>query len=327
MKRYTKEFLRDLYYMMLRIRTCEENLVEPILNGEIRCPVHLCSGEEAVAVGVCAALSENDYVFGTHRSHGHYIAKGGGIMELVAEVYGKAKGCSRGRGGSMHLINPEKGMLGAAPIVAGTISLAVGAALASKIRKDNRISVSFFGDGATCEGVLYESLNFAALRRLSVIFVCENNLYSTHMPIKKCRPNEEIYRIGEPFDITSFKVDGNNVIDVYETAAKAVELCRYSEGPVLIECKTYRLRGHVGPDDNIQGAHMDIRPKEELEMWRERDPIVNFEKALIINNILNIKDVTEIKQQIKKEIDDAFAFVHGSSYPDGTEVTRYVFKE
>jgi TPP-dependent pyruvate/acetoin dehydrogenase alpha subunit len=183
MKHYSKDFLRELYRTMLRIWVCEERFVEPILKGEVRCPVHLSTGEEAIATGVCAALSESDYIFGTHRSHGHYLAKGGSMQELVAEVYGKATRCSKGRGGSMHLTCPEKGVVGAVPIVGATISLALGAALASRIRQDHRVTVSFFGDGATGEGVLYESLNFAALKKLPILFVCENNLYSTHMPI------------------------------------------------------------------------------------------------------------------------------------------------
>jgi acetoin:2,6-dichlorophenolindophenol oxidoreductase subunit alpha len=326
MEKHSKNFLLQLYKMMLRIRLCEESFVEPILRGDIRCPVHLCSGEEAVAVGVCSALAERDCLLGGHRSHGHYLAKGGGLKELVSEVYGKKTGCSRGRGGSMHLINPETGMLGSAPIVAGTISMALGVALASKIRKQNMVAVSFFGDGATGEGVLYESLNFASLKKLPIIFVCENNLYSTHMPIRKCRPNNDIYKIAEPFDILSFEVDGNNVVEVYEAAEKAVAHCRQGEGPVFIECKTYRLRGHVGPDDNIQGTHIDIRPEEELAMWRAKDPVEVFGKKLVTDGILNDEDIRNIKKQLEKEIEEAFLFTDTSAYPDESEVMNYVFK-
>ena len=177
---YSKSLLEKLYRIMVRIRFCEESFVQPILAREVLCPCHLYSGEEAIAVGICASLNDEDYVFGNHRSHGHYLAKGGGMNQLVAEIYTRETGCSGGRGGSMHLIDVEKGMLGSAPIVAGTISLAMGAALASSIRKDNRVTVSFFGDGATGEGVLYESLNFAALKKLPIIFACENNFYATH---------------------------------------------------------------------------------------------------------------------------------------------------
>ena len=327
MKKYSKEFLRQLYITMLRIRLCEESFIEPIINGEVRCPVHLYSGEEAIAAGVCAALNKEDYVFGTHRSHGHYLAKGGGMKELVAEIYGKKTGCSKGRGGSMHVIEPEIGMMGAAPIVAGTISLALGAALASKIRKENRVSVSFFGDGAAGEGVLYESLNFARLKRLPILFICENNYYSTHMPIRECRPNEDIFEIGKPWDILSLKVDGNDVLEVYEAAKKAVDLCRAGEGPVFMECVTYRLRGHVGPDDNIQGTRMDIRPKEEVEVWRKKDPIVNFENYLIKDKILEKADIEEIKREAGKEVEEAHLFAKNSSYPNESELSKYVFKE
>jgi pyruvate dehydrogenase E1 component alpha subunit len=327
MKKYSKEFLRQLYRAMMRIRICEESFVGPILKGEIRCPVHLYSGEEAIAAGVCAALSETDYVFGTHRSHGHYLAKGGDMNGLVAEIYGKESGCSKGRGGSMHIIEPEKGIVGAAPIVAGTISLAVGAALASEIRKENKVSVSFFGDGATGEGVLYESLNFAALRRLPIIFVCENNFYSTHMPIRECRPNNDIFKIGTAFDIVSQKVDGNDVLEVYEVAQKAVDLCRNGEGPAFVECVTYRLRGHVGPDDNIQGTHTDIRPKEEVEEWKKKDPVVNYEKVLLENEVLSKKDIRQIKQKVENEVDEAHVFARSSSYPNESELSKYVFRE
>jgi len=326
MKNYSKELLINLYITMLRIRLCEEGLVEPIFSKDIRCPVHLYSGEEAVATGVCAALEEGDYIYGNHRSHGHFLAKGGSMNELIAEIYGKETGCSRGRGGSMHLISPDKGMLGSAPIVAGTISLAVGAALASKTGKQGKVSVSFFGDGATGEGVLYESLNFSALRKLPVIFVCENNHYSTHMPIRKCRTNEEIYKIAMPFDMLSIQVDGNNVLDVFDAAKRAVRQCRNNEGPVFIECKTYRLRGHVGPDDNIQGVHTDIRPEEELESWRERDPIASLERILLKDYQITLEYIEEIKSQVTKELETAFLFAESSPYPDEREMNKYVFK-
>ena len=326
-QKFSLNFFRQLYRTMVRIRLCEESLVPPILNGEIKCPVHLYSGQEAIAVGVCAALTSKDYIFSTHRSHGHYLAKGGSLKKLVAEVFCRETGCSRGRGGSMHIIAPEIGILGAAPIVAGTISLAVGAALAAQIRKEKRVSVSFFGDGACGEGVLYESLNFASLKKLPVIFACENNLYSTHMPIKECRPRNNIFQSGIPFGIKSFRVDGNDVLKVYHTAQKAVDLCRKNQGPVFIEFLTYRLRGHVGPDDNIQGHHTDIRPKSEVEKWRKRDPLVSFENYLVKNNISKKKDLEKIKSNIEKEVQNAHVYARNSSFPPGKELKKYVFKE
>lgn len=325
--RYSKELLKKLYRTMVRIRSCEESLVQPIINGEVRGPVHLYSGEEAIATGVCAALEKKDYIFSTHRSHGHYLAKGGDMPALIAEIYGKEIGCSRGRGGSMHLIAPEKGMMGSVPIVAGTISLALGAALASSIRKEKRVTVSFFGDGAAGEGVLYESFNFAALKKLPIIFACENNLYSTHLPIEECRVDDNIFKIGTPFCIESYRVDGNDVLQVYETANKAVNKCREGQGPVFLEFKTYRLRGHVGPDDNIQGAHTDIRPEEEIAKWRKKDPIEKFERFLIKNKIMNKEDMGKIWKQAEKEVHKAHTIACSSPYPKKGELTNYVFKE
>ena len=312
---------------MMRIRLCEESLAESILKGEVICPCHLYSGEEAIATGICAALEKKDYVFSTHRSHGHYLAKGGGLTELIAEIYGKSTGCSRGIGGSMHVTCPQKGMMGSAPIVAGTISLALGAALASSIRKNKRVTVSFFGDGAAGEGVLYESLNFASLKKLPIIFACENNLYSTHMPITECRVNNNISKVGLPFCIESYRVDGNDVIKVYEATKKAVERCRKGQGPVFIEFITYRLRGHVGPDDNIQGIHTDIRPKEEIEKWRKKDPLKKLERYIIKNKIIKKENLLEIRHHAENEVKEAYDFAHKSPYPKIGALTSYVFKE
>ena len=311
---------------MLRIRVCEESLVEPILSGDVRCPCHLYTGEEAIAAGVCAVLDKQDMIFGTHRSHGHYIAKGGSIKEMVAEIYGKATGCCKGRGGSMHVIDPDNGVVGVAPIVAGTIPLAVGTALAFQIRKQKNVAVCFFGDGATNEGVFFESLNFAAIRNLPVIFVCENNLYSTHMPINECRPNQEIHRIGDPFDVPSYEIDGNDALKIFEQTAKAKEMCLQGQGPVLLECKTYRLRGHVGPDDNIQGTHTDIRPPEEVSLWQQRDPIIRLENFLIENNLMDKSAMESIQKAVEQEVTDAHKFAQNSPFPPAEELTHYVFK-
>jgi TPP-dependent pyruvate/acetoin dehydrogenase alpha subunit len=322
---YPQDVLISLYGRMLQIRLCEESFIEPILAGEIRTPCHLYSGEEAVAAGICAALTDRDYVFGSHRSHGHFLAKGGSMREMAAEIFCRETGCSRGRGGSMHLIAPDVGMLGAAPIVAGTISLAMGAALASAIRKDGRVSVSFFGDGATGEGVLYECLNFAALKKLPVIFVCENNLYATHMPIQECRVERDICEIARPFGIESRRIDGNDVLTVYEVARDAVEACRKGEGPVFLECLTYRFRGHVGPDDNIQGTHTDIRPQDEIDLWLKKDPIKRFEQYLLSNGHITAEGLDNIRNEIQREVAEAHAFARQSAHPAVEEMQKYVF--
>lgn len=319
------EFLAGLYRQMVRIRFFEESLVDPILNSEIRTPCHLSSGQEAVAVGLCADLTRDDYVFGSHRSHGHYLAKGGDLQAMMAEIYCKAEGCSRGRGGSMHVIDQEVGMMGSAPIVAGTIPLAVGAALAAQIRQDGRVAVSFFGDGACGEGILYESLNFAALKRLPVIFACENNLYSTHLPIRECRVNQPIYLTAASFGVESHQVDGNDLLAVLAAARSAVNACRTGKGPVFLELMTYRLRGHVGPDDDIQGSHQDIRPKDEIVEWRQRDPIPSFEKYLVAEKLVDEPTLESIRVEVAAEISRARDYAMESAHPRKEDLLTYVF--
>ena len=322
----SNNIFKNIYRSMVRIRLCEESFIEPILNREVRCPCHLYSGEEAIAAGICASLKETDYIFGNHRSHGHFLAKGGSMKELVAEIFGRETGCSRGRGGSMHIIAPSIGMLGAAPIVSGTISLSMGAALASVIKGENRVSIAFFGDGATGEGVLYESLNFAALRKLPMIFACENNYYATHMPVQECRVENNIYKIAEPFCIEACEVDGNDAVKVYEVTNKAVEKCRKGNGPVFLEFLTYRFRGHVGPDDNVQGTHQDIRPKQEIEAWLQKDPIKKFEEYLLNHTLLDENAMKIIRMEAEKEVKEAHAFAKESPYPSARELKYYVYR-
>jgi len=323
---YPRELLERMYQTMLRIRLCEESLIEPILKGEVCTPCHLCSGQEAIATGICASLNPSDHIFGNHRSHGHYLAKGCSLPQLVSEIYCHETGCSRGRGGSMHLIAPEMGMMGTAPIVAGTISLAMGAALATSIRKGNSVTVSFFGDGATGEGVFYECLNFASLKKLPIIFVCENNFYATHMPISECRVEHNIYKVAIPFCMASRQVDGNDVLAVYEAGTEAVEQCRKGDGPVFIECLTYRFHGHVGPDDNIQGNHTDIRRREERERWLKKDPIKLFEDYLLSRNVFDRQELERILIEVEKDIAEAHKFAKNGHSPEGKDMANYVFK-
>jgi pyruvate dehydrogenase E1 component alpha subunit len=225
----------------------------------------------------------------------------------------------------MHLIDVENGVLGSAPIVGGTISLALGSALSSSIRRDKRVTVSFFGDGATGEGVLFESLNFAALKKLPIIFACENNMYSTHMPIDEIRINQDIYKSAEPFGIRSYKVDGNDVIDVYQTALNAADDCRNGKGPIFIEFKTYRFRGHVGPDDNIQGSHTDIRPSNEIESWTKKDPILILKEYIINHGILSHQELENIQQDILREVETAHKLAEKSPTPNAEDIDKYVY--
>jgi pyruvate dehydrogenase E1 component alpha subunit len=326
MSALSKNYLKNIYREMFRIRLCEESFVDPIVKGIIKCPVHLCTGQEAVAVGVCSALKKSDYIFGNHRSHGHYLAKGGDLKKMVAEVYCRETGCAKGRGGSMHLRDTSVGMLGSVPIVAGTISLALGAALAIQVRGENKVAVSFFGDGAVGEGVLYEALNFAALKKLPIIFVCENNLYSTHMPISECRVSKKIFAIAKPFTRHTWQLDGNNILKVIEKAEHAVSLCRSGEGPVFLEFLTYRFHGHVGPDDNIQGTHTDIRPADEIKRWLKKDPIVLFRQYLISNSFFSEKNLRSIELEIAEEIDQAHSFALTSNFPHKRELSTCLYE-
>ena len=305
----------DMLRTMLRIRQFEECVAGLVLDKAVQTPCHLYSGQEAVATGICHALTNEDYVFGTHRSHGLYLAKGGNMNAAMAELFTRETGCSRGRGGSMHLCAPEVGLLGTSSIVAGSIGLGLGTALAAAIREDKRVTVCFFGDGATGEGVLYESLNLAALRRLPIIFVCENNFYATHMPICECRPGEDIVKMAEAFGITSFRIDGNDLMAVYGSACESVSQCRQGGGPFFLECLTYRFRGHVGPDDNIQGKHTDIRPPEELEAWRRQDPIQRYSLKLIEAGLFDESGYENLLADVDEEVSASLQFAQDSPRP------------
>lgn len=316
--------LQKMYGTMVRIRKFEEKLAEILVSSkEITTPCHLYIGEEAVATGVCAALRKEDYVFSTHRSHGHYLAKGGDLRALMAEVYCKKTGCSRGKGGSMHVASPEMGLPGSSAIVGGTIPIAAGAALAFSIQNKDAVSVVFFGDGAAHEGVLYEALNFASLNKLPVIFVCENNLYCTHLPIAACLADTDIHKKADVFAMPGVRIDGNNVIEVYKTAKKAVEDARSGKGPTLIECMTYRWKGHVGPYDDLDKG---LRSKEELDYWMNRCPIKTMEKFMLEQGVMSKRKIDQTRKAASEEIEEAVKFARESPYPDENDLLHDVFK-
>ena len=317
--------LRQMYVTMLRIRRFEEKVAELLLGeSEIKCPVHLYTGQEAVAAGVCASLRKEDYVFSTHRSHGHYIAKGGDLNALMAELFGKVGGCSGGRGGSMHLAAPEIGFPGSSAIVAGTLPLAVGTALAARIRKKDTVSVLFFGEGAVNEGVWYESLNFAALKKLPVVFVCENNLYVTHMPVDACLADTDIYRKAQAFGMPGVRLDGNNVVEVYQAAKKAIQDARQGKGPALLECLTYRWRGHVGPHYDLDKG---LRTEQELQRWLQRCPLKQLEKTLLDNQFITTAEKERLYQDIDGQVAAALDFARQSPYPEESTLLKDVFSD
>lgn len=317
------ENAKQFYYQMLRIRMVEEKIAELYPEQEMRCPVHLCIGQEAVAVGVCANLSRADYILSSHRSHAHYLAKGGDLKAMLAEIYGKVTGCSRGKGGSMHLVDLSAGFLGATPIVGSTIPIAVGAAFGSVMRGEKRVAVAFFGDGATEEGVLHESLNFAALKKLPVLFVCENNLYSVQSPLSVRQPEgREIFNLAQGHGMESYQGDGNNVIEVYRLAGQAVRKAREGNGPTFLEFKTYRWREHCGPyfDEDL-----GYRSKNEVEEWQRRCPIEMLRANLLGEGVLSIKEIEDMVIELRTEIEAAVVFAKESPFPTGEQLTENVY--
>ena len=318
-----KEIPSELYKIMLKIRKVQLKIDELYHEDDMRTPVHLCIGQEAVAVGVCANLKVNDYVFTTHRGHAHYIAKGGDIKAMIAELYNRETGCSKGRGGSMHLIDTSVGLLGTSSIVGGCIPIATGAALGSVLQKKNLVSVAFFGDAAVEEGVLYESINFAMLKKLPVVYVCENNFYSVSSHLSKRQAKDDIYRRFEGLSIPGYQVDGNNVIEVYHIAKKAIDNARRGGGPSFMECRTYRLRDHHGTGS---GVEVGYRTQEEVDEWTARCPVRNFERFLIEQNIITASEIGEFVTAIDLEIEEAFKFAQASPLPDEDEVLEYLYQ-
>jgi len=318
-----KEVLRELYRMMLKIQKVELKINELYHEDEMKTPVHLCLGQEAVAAGVCRHLNTDDYVFSNHRGHGHYMAKGGDVKTMVAELYNRETGCSRGRGGSMHLIDTSVGLLGTSSIVGGSIPIATGAALGSVLKKDSRISVSFFGDAAVEEGVTYESINFAMLKKLPVVYVCENNFYSVFSHLSKRQAKDDIYRRFEGLSIPVYRVDGNNVIEVYRIAKKAIDNTRRGGGPSFMECRTYRLRDHHGTGS---GVEVGYRTQEEVDEWAARCPVRNFERFLIEQNIITASEIGGFAAAIDREIEEAFKFAQASPLPDENETLEYLYR-
>ncbi len=316
------DLLIAMYRTMLRIRLFEEKAGDLVETGEIACPVHLYIGQEAVATGVCAALKESDYVWGNHRSHGHYLAKGGDMNALMAELFCKRDGCARGRGGSMHVYAGHVGVLGTGPMVGATIPIAVGAALSATMRNTDQVSVAFFGDGATEEGVFHESVNFAALQKLPTIFVCENNLYSSHLPLSARRAVEELCLHAVPYGIPGVRVDGNDAMAVYEAAMQAVTRARGGQGPSLLECMTYRWRGHVGPHLDLERG---IRSREELDAWMNRCPIDYLGRCLVQADLATENELEAIREAVQSEVEASVSFARCSPYPESHEVVKHVF--
>ena len=314
--------LAALYRAMLRIRLIEEAIAKRYPEQEMRCPIHLSIGQEATAVGACAALRLNDQIITSHRSHAHYLAKGGDLNAMLAELYGRATGCCGGRGGSMHLFDDRAGVLASIPIVGSFIPIGTGAAMSYRNANQDRVCIVFLGDGATEQGVFHESVNFAALKRLPVIFFIENNGYSCYTDLQDRQPERPIQDLARAYGIPSERLDGNDVVAVYEATSAAVMRARAGDGPTLIVADTYRWREHCGPNyDNDIG----YRTPQEFEFWHARCPIKSLGSSLATRQILTRNEQAYLVSEIDAEIDAAFKFAIDSPFPAPATVAEHVY--
>jgi TPP-dependent pyruvate/acetoin dehydrogenase alpha subunit len=307
-----------LFKALYRIRRLEEEVARAYPRDDIKSPVHLSIGQEAVSVGVCEALEHGDIVFGTYRGHALYLAKGGDMKEMVAELYGKSTGCTGGKGGSMHLIAPEQGVMGMSAVVGTTIANAVGYAYALRYRRERQIVASFFGDGATEEGVFAESLNFAVLKRLPILFICENNQYAIHTHQSRRQGQPGIAERACAFGLPAERLDGNDLLRLVQRAQEAVDSIRAGAGPRFLEVTTYRWREHVGPGCDY---HLGYRSEEEAGPWQATDPVRGLAE------MLDPEVRAEIEEQVETEVADAFAFAQASPFPVAAQLYCDVFKE
>ncbi|MEI3614359.1 thiamine pyrophosphate-dependent dehydrogenase E1 component subunit alpha [Pseudogracilibacillus sp. SO30301A] len=304
---------------MIRIRYFEKEVERNMKKGLFHGTTHLCIGQEATAVGVCAMLLEGDKITSTHRGHGHSIAMGADINKMMAEIFGKETGYCKGKGGSMHISDVEAGNLGSNGIVGGSIPIAVGSALTAQLEGKDEVTVCFFGDGATNEGSFHEALNLASIWKLPVVFVCENNEYGMSSPITKMTNINDLSIRAEAYGFPGVTIDGNNLLDVLEEAEKAVQRARNREGPTLIEAKTYRFSGHSKSDKQL------YRSAEEVEEWRKKDPIMRLERFLIQTGEIVEKDMFRIKQEIQKDVENATNFALESKEPSMEELFTDVY--
>lgn len=316
----SREQLIKLFRQMLEIRRTEEQLARSYQAGLIMGACHTYVGEEAIATGVCAHLRPDDAVFSTHRGHGHALAKGVAIREVMAELFGRATGCSQGRGGSMHLFSPEVGMMGTSGIVGPCILQATGAGYSFKFLKTDRVGVAFFGDGASNNGAFHEGLNLASIWDLPVIFVCENNLYATEVPLASAAGNPNIAERAVAYGMPGIAVDGNDVLAVYEAAGEAVARARSGGGPTLIEGRTYRTRPHS--EGMRDGGY---RSQEEIDSWKARDPIKLYQERLLAEEVVNTDELEAIEVQVKGIVEEALEFSKNSPWPAPETVLDHIF--
>ena len=318
-----KTLLMEMLRRMVRIRRFEERVIQLVDRGEIVGAAHSYIGEEAVAVGACLALRDDDWITGNHRSHGHPIAKGGDVKRAMAELLGKSTGFCKGKGGSMHLADFSIGILGESGILGSSIPTAVGAALGSKLQGNDRVAVTFFGDGASNEGVFHESINLAAIWKLPVIFVCENNQYAVSSSFKNMVASENISDRAVSYNIPGVLVDGQDVIAMHEAVSVAVARARAGQGPSLIEGRTYRYEEHsLGLNRIVRAPYRD---DEEIEMWKLRDPIVIHQDVLVSQGIATRAEFDQLEEEVMGQIDEAVEFARNSPYPEPSALFEDMF--
>lgn len=323
-KRLDKDTKIALYRSMRRIRFFEEQIIEHYPAQEMKTPVHLCIGQEAIAAGVCQNLQQDDTIFSNHRNHGHCLAKGMSYYQLLAEFYGKSTGCSGGKGGSMHPVDPALGIWGTTAIVGGNMPLAVGAAWTHLFQDNDLISVAFFGDGATEEGTFHEALNFAALKKLPILFVCENNFYATASHISQRQPAEPyIVDRAAAYGIAGKRIDGNNILEVFQTAAHANTQLRKGNGPFFIEALTYRWKSHVGPADDTTTGH---RPADELERWIKKCPLARFYSELVASKIWSEAAEQALLRALADDFISAREQAQSDPYPRPCDCLAHVYQ-
>tara|TARA_Y100000591_G_scaffold333096_1_gene373652 strand:+ start:410 stop:1369 length:960 start_codon:yes stop_codon:yes gene_type:complete len=315
--------LINLYKKILRIRKIETKISEEYSKGKMRCPVHLSIGQEAPAVGICSNLNANDQILSSHRSHAHYLAKGGNLKKMLSEIYGKKNGSAKGKGGSMHLSDLNAGIIASVPIVGSTLPIATGVAWSNKIQKKNNVVVIFFGDGATEEGVFQESLDFASLHDLKILFVCENNFYSVYSPLKYRQSDKRnIINFTKSLGLDSYQLDGNDVVKIYSSSKKIISRIKKRNRPAFLYLNTYRWLEHCGPnyDDNL-----GYRTKNEINFWKKNCPLKNILKIIRKQKVLTNNSDENIKKAIDMEITAAFNHAEKSKFPNRSELNRDIY--
>ena len=322
-KKLTNKMLQAMHLKMVRIRRFEEEAGRLMEDGKIPGALHLYVGQEAVASGVMQHLADDDYITSTHRGHGHLIAKGGDFSKMFAELFGKATGYCKGKGGSMHISNMALGMLGANGIVGGGPPIAMGAAFSNRFRRTKQISVAFFGDGASNEGSFHEAANMAALYKLPCLFVCENNGYGEYTSQANHQAIVDVADRAAGYGMPGVVVDGMDVVAVYEAAGEAIDRARKGEGPTLLECKTYRFYDHVG----VRGMGLTYRTDEELEEWKAKDAIQSFEKVLLKQKVMTQKKIDQVYDEVNADIEQAISFAESSPYPAPEDLLMDVYNQ